>query len=183
MSGIKIENSIILYYGNAAGYVSNDQAVVDPIFKNEELSRFLSRQCEVKTVKWVDDVFDRLMSGQRDTQEARLLKSCRAWQLKPDVDIYMKFISYDELMDRYGPPDPANYQVVYDGEVDTNDLEGLYEKFNTDERPPDYIGHSLSMSDVLELYDESGSEFHFVDRFGFKPVNFESSVQTMTQTM
>lgn len=183
MSGIKIENGTIRYYGNAAGYLSKGRAVVDPMFQNEELSLFLSRQREVKEVKWMDGVFDRLMNGQRDRPEAPLLKSCRVWQLRPDVDIHMKFISFDEMQSRYGPPDPANYQVVYDGEVDTNDLEGLYAKFNADERPPGYTGYSLSMSDVLELYDESGSEFHFVDRFGFQTVDFDPPGPTMTPTM
>lgn len=183
MSGMKIENGTIVYYGNAAGYLSKGQAVVAPMFQNDELTEFLSRQREVRNVKWVDGVFDRLMSGQRDTREIQLLKTCRVWQLKPDVDIGMKFISYDELQKRYGPPDPANYQTVYDGEVDTNDLEGLYAKFNADERLSGYIGHSLSMSDVLVLYDETASEFHYVDRFGFRQVDFEPPSQTMAQTM
>ena len=41
------------------------------------------------------------------------------------------------------------------------------------------------MSDVLELYDETGSTFHYVDRFGFKQVSFEQPGQQMahTQTM
>lgn len=60
---------------------------------------------------------------------------------------------------RHGPPVRDHYQLVYDGEVETNDLEELYTKFNLN-HPPGYAGHSLSMSDVLELYDE-------VDRFGF----------------
>ena len=183
MSGIRIENGTILFYGNAAGYVSKGRAVVDPMFQGEELSAFLDRQREVKEVKWVDGVFDRLMSGQKETHEIQLLKNCRVWQLRPDVDIGMKFIGYDEMLGRYGPPDPANYQVVYDGEVDTNDLEGLYAKFNADERPPGYTGYSLSMSDVLELYDDAGSEFHYVDRFGFKQVDFAPPGQTMCQSM
>ena len=73
--------------------------------------------------------------------------------------------------------------MVYDGEVDTNDLEGLYAKFNADERPPGYTGYSLSMSDVLELYDDAGSEFHYVDRFGFQQVDFAPPGQTMCQSM
>lgn len=183
MSGIRIENGTILFYGNAAGYVSQGRAVVDPMFQGDELSAFLDRQREVKEVKWTDGVFDRLMSGQKETREIQLLKNCRVWQLKPDVDIGMKFIGYDEMLKRYGPPDPANYQMVYDGEVDTNDLEGLYAKFNADERPTGYTGYSLSMSDVLELYDDAGSEFHYVDRFSFKQVDFTPSGQTMCQSM
>lgn len=189
MSGIKIENGTILFYGNAAGYVSNGRAVVDPMFQGDELSDFLARQRDVREVKWTEGVFDRLMSGQKEPHEIRLLKDCRVWQLKPDVDIHMKFISYDDMLNRYGPPDPDNYQVVYDGEVDINDLEGLYAKFNADERPPGYTGYSLSMSDVVELYDANasdagvGSEFHYVDRFGFRQVDFEPPGQTIQPNM
>jgi hypothetical protein len=34
------------------------------------------------------------------------------------------------------------------------------------------------MSDVVELYDENGSEFHYVDRFGFKEIGFEAQEQS-----
>ncbi len=62
-------------------------------------------------------------------------------------------------------------------------LEGIYSvkgngencavvpKFNM-ARPPDFQGHSLSISDVIELYDDSGSDFYYVDKFGFQPINF-----------
>jgi hypothetical protein len=33
------------------------------------------------------------------------------------------------------------------------------------------------MSDVVELYDDNGSEFYYVDRFGFKEINFEQQDQ------
>jgi len=34
------------------------------------------------------------------------------------------------------------------------------------------------MSDVVELYNEEGSEFHYCDRFGFKQIAFEEGSQT-----
>ena len=36
------------------------------------------------------------------------------------------------------------------------------------------------MSDVLELYDENGSNFFYCDRFGFQEIGFTSSEQTQT---
>jgi len=92
----------------------------------------------------------------------------------------MKFIGYDELLEHFGEPDPDNYRVVYDGEVETNDLEELFAKFNLD-HPPGYEGHSLSMSDVVELYDDSGSSFHYVDRFGFREISFQPPEQELYQ--
>lgn len=76
----------------------------------------------------------------------------------------------------------SDYQTVYDGEVETNNLEALYTKFNT-AHPPGYAGHSLSMSDVLELYDENGSNFHYCDRFGFEKISFAPPAQAQTMQL
>ncbi|MBR0596396.1 YodL domain-containing protein [Sinanaerobacter chloroacetimidivorans] len=182
MKSIRIENGIIVYYGNLVGRINNGRAVVDPMFEGPELNAFLEKQRNIREIKWLEGMFDRLTSGPRENREIQILKNCRVWQLKPDVDIRMKFIGYDELLRDFGPPDPAHYQQVFDSAVDTNDLEALYAKFNID-HPPGYTGHSLSMSDVVELYDELASTFHYVDRFGFKQVDFEPPAPAMHQTM
>jgi hypothetical protein len=41
------------------------------------------------------------------------------------------------------------------------------------------------MSDVVELYDSTGSEYHYCDRFGFKQITFEEAPQIlgMAETM
>jgi hypothetical protein len=182
MRNIRMEKDIILYYGNPAGYVSGGKAVVDPLFESEELKAFLSRQKDISEMKWTDGIYDRLVNGQRDNQELTLLKSCRVWQLKPESDIRMRFISLEDFCKSFGEPQISDYKTVYDGEVETNDLEALYTKFNT-AHPPGYVGHSLSMSDVLELYDENGSSFYYCDRFGFQEIHFKSPVQTQTMQL
>ena len=45
-------------------------------------------------------------------------------------------------------------------------LEGLYEKFNMD-RPSDFHGHSLSVSDIVALKTAGMVSFHYVDSIGF----------------
>lgn len=180
MKPIRIESGIIVYYGNRVGRVSDGRAVVDPMFEGPELIDFLTKQRNIREVQWTDGMFDRLMSAPRDAREMEVLKNCRIWQLKPDVDIRMKFVSYDELCKNFGSPDLENYQQVYDGAVETNDLAALYTKFYLDYLAS-YTGHIISMSDVLELYDESGSTFHYVDRIGFRQVDFEPPGQSMTQ--
>lgn len=75
MRNIRMEKEIILYYGNPAGYVIGGKAVVDPLFESEKLNDFLSRQKDIGEVKWTDGVYDRLVNGQKDTQEITLLKS------------------------------------------------------------------------------------------------------------
>lgn len=176
MNGIHIKNDRIQFYGNIAGYIENDMAVVDPMFDCEELKDYLTEKQGLK-VQWTNGVFDRMANSKTDIEgKTSLLKNCRIYQLKPDVDIMMKFISYDDLVERFGEVEPENYQVVYDGQLETNDLDGIYEKFNLN-HPPDYKGHSLSMSDVIELYDNTGSSFHYVDQFGFKQIEFDTSMQ------
>jgi hypothetical protein len=66
---------------------------------------------------------------------------------------------YEEMMRRFGEPSLENYNIVYDGQLDTNDLEAIYTRCNAN-HPPGYNGHSLSMSDVVELYDAQGSSSH-----------------------
>ena len=182
MDGIQMKNNHILYYGNIAGYLDAERntAVVDPMFRTDEMESYLSEQKGL-SVKWTPGTYDSLASGTIDTEgNPQVLKKCRIHQLKPNADVMMKFIGYDELTERFGEPDPENYEVVYDGEVGTNDLEALYEKFNID-HPPGYKGHSLSISDVVELYDASGSSFHYVDRFGFKEIAFQAPEQEQRQ--
>ena len=171
MRGIRMENGRILYFGNLAGYVTGNKAVVDPLFSGDTLNRFLDRQKGIEEVEWRDGVYDRLMNGQvENTVESPVLKNIRIWQLKPEVDVYMKFISYDRMVEKFGNPSPEDYQMVYDGEAESNNLEELYTRFNTGLHPSGYTGHSLSMSDVIELYDGEGSEFHYAGCGGFAGV-------------
>ncbi len=180
MKTISIENDIIVYYDKRVGKVIDGQAVVDPKFEGNELNEFFNKQSNIQRVKWMEGMFDQLASDSKDNCEKQALKNCRVWQLHPDADIRMKFFGYDEVCQRFGPPDPANYQLVYDGSVETNNLEALYTKFNID-HPLGYSGHSLSVSDVLELYDEFGSTFYFVDHCGFKQMDFEPTEQSIMQ--
>lgn len=180
MSNIQIRSNRILYYGNIAGYLSREKAVVDPMFQTDELESYLTEKRGLE-VDWKPGTFERLAAGTIDPESnAALHKRCRVWQLASEADVMMKFIGYDAFTSRFGEPNPANYQVVYDGEVDTNELEALYTKFNMD-HPLGYEGHSLSMSDVLELYDETGCTFYYCDTFGFKEISFQEVQQEQGQ--
>ena len=183
MHGIRVEQGRIMYFGNPAGYIAGSQAVVDPIFKGKELETYLERQGGIEEVVWKGGVYDRLMNGQAEIQGGDPLKNCRIWQLKPDVNIYMKFIGYEMLVEKFGEPEPENYRMVYDGEIETNEMERIFEKFNGEQEVPGYMGHSLSVSDVIELYDEGSSEFYYVDYTDFKPVAFGGPEPSQSQTL
>lgn len=60
-----------------------------------------------------------------------------------------------------------DYECVYSGNwVQGQSLDQIYEKFNLD-RPEDFTGHSLSMSDVIVINDGDSVQAHYVDTFGF----------------
>lgn len=174
----------IICYGNLAGFVRGDDAVIDNLFHTEEMTAFLEKR--QLTAAWQDGIYDRLSTGapveEAVAESSDHLKSVRIWQLKPSADIGLKFISYEEACKRYGEPDSSNYAAVWDGYIDSNDLEEIYARFNLN-HPADFTGHSLSMSDVVELYDDSGSEFHYCDRCGFTEISFQPSQQTQQQNM
>ena len=69
--------------------------------------------------------------------------------------------------------DSSLYDKVYTGDVECSDLEEVYQMFNIN-HPKDYLGRSLSVSDVVEVnFGGSESEFYFCDSVGFKKVDFQ----------
>ncbi len=85
----------------------------------------------------------------------------------------LRFEPYDRLVQSGQKPDMAHYEKVYEGRMeeisDSPDLriqlEALFYKFNM-ERPDDFTGHSMSVSDVVVVNDQA----FYVDSFGFKPL-------------
>ena len=81
----------LIFYGNPVGYVKADTAVVDEMFRTDELNQYLSRMN--LTPRWEDGIFDRLVSGEVTGEEpVQLQKGCRIWQLKKDVDVAMQSV-------------------------------------------------------------------------------------------
>ena len=70
--------------------------------------------------------------------------------------------------------DRDNYDLVYTGTLDGNGsanekLEALFETFNVN-RPEDFKGHSLSVSDIVALKQAGAVSFHYCDSAGFSEV-------------
>ena len=88
-----------------------------------------------------------------------------------DETLYERFSSMRELGRMGITPDIDHYEVVYVGELtkqgDQIDvLEGMFTKFNID-RPEDFKGHSLSVSDIVALKVGGVVSCHYVDSIGF----------------
>ena len=64
-----------------------------------------------------------------------------------------------------------DYKLVYVGELSGNmSLEDIFERFNID-RPEDFRGHSLSVSDIVVLNDGKKVTAHFVDSISFEQLD------------
>ena len=65
---------------------------------------------------------------------------------------------------------PENYELVYEAPMTEKDnLESIYTRFNVD-RPADFTGHSLSVSDIVVLHQGGKDTAHYCDRAGFSEV-------------
>lgn len=78
----------------------------------------------------------------------------------------------------YRQPPADSYQLIYDGELEyPSGVTALSQIFYicNNRWPKGYQGHSLALSDVVELYDESNRSFYYRDYMGFVPVLFDAA--------
>lgn len=81
-----------------------------------------------------------------------------------------KFMDYDFTMQKAGEIRPELYQEVFNADIDEENLEEVYTRFNSTHHPL-FRGHSLSVSDVV--VNDKGA--FFVDSIGFKKIDFDES--------
>ncbi len=93
------------------------------------------------------------------------------YQLKDDVPVDYHFRSLERLQEKGLAVDPANYEKIYTAPLTPGTtLEGIFEKFNID-RPEDFKGHSLSVSDVVVLHQNGQDTAHYTDSIGFVDIS------------
>ena len=98
----------------------------------------------------------------------------RVFQVNESLDKEkLKFMGYDTAM-KHGGVDPAIYRQVYGGVVNCSDVESTFALCNTN-CPPGYFGHSMSVSDVVEVCGGAQKGFYFCDSIGFKKIDFDIS--------
>ena len=66
--------------------------------------------------------------------------------------------------------DSSIYDEVFNAEIDANDLEDIYRRFNTEGHPL-HRGHSLSVSDIV--VNDNGA--YYCDSVGFQKIDFDES--------
>ena len=90
-------------------------------------------------------------------------------QLKGSAPAELRYTGLNYLSQ---PPAPGNYDILYTGPIvctqnQSATLENLFEIFNTN-RPGDFTGHSLSVSDIIALKQDSVVSYHYCDNVGFQ---------------
>lgn len=91
------------------------------------------------------------------------------YQLTDDAPRETHFAGLDELKDA---PKRENYEAVYTRDLVPDEdpariLDNLFAEFNV-HRPEDFMGHSLSVSDIVALKQNGIVSYHFCDSVGFK---------------
>ena len=95
------------------------------------------------------------------------------YQLKPDAPHGLRFERFDSLKE---PPDQLHYECTYalsaNPDIPRDQLlEQQYQTFNID-RPKDFIGQSLSVSDIVALKRNGLISYHYCDWAGYKELDY-----------
>ena len=112
------------------------------------------------------------------------LRPFTIYQLKHSDELHgIRFEPFDYLLKNGLTCDARNYDLVYSGHMRPHEtLENLFYKFNM-ERPDDFKGHSLSVSDVVVVREYGKSTAYYVDSIGFKRLeHFEKGHARMPES-
>lgn len=123
-------------------------------FKNPELFTRINGKIMVTPILEDPDFPDRTLS---------------IYQIKDSIETSrMRFMNYDYLKSFHFSIDSSHYEEVYSGAMRAREgLEDIYARFNLNP-PKDYMGHSLSVSDVIVIHEGGKDNAYFVDSIGFK---------------
>ena len=80
------------------------------------------------------------------------------------------FMNIDYLESKEIAVTKENYDLIYTAPLEEGtSLKDIYTRFNID-RPADFRGHSLSVSDVVVLHQNGENTSYYVDSFGYREV-------------
>jgi len=116
-----------------------------------------------------------LLMQQRQYQKFRIYQL----DLEEGRTVPFAFCGIDKMREAgFEQPPAGEYRLIHDGKIlrlpgqaQHVVLERIYEQYN-DDLPQDYQGRSISMSDVVELYDAETRAYFYCDTVGFTQVRF-----------
>ena len=170
-------------YKEATGYeefLDIDPAAIRKALQNpdrshiDEMSSFAEqaeREYAAQAAAYVQTPADIVEQARAVQGEPAPEDSFSLYQLKGgDETLDYRFEPLDSIHRNGLSVDPANYELVYTAPLTERDsLESIYTRFNID-RPADFTGHSLSVSDIVVLHQGGRDTAHYCDRFGFSQV-------------
>ena len=179
MSVIEQEEALKLYDAGADIYLITNFS--SPIYVTErmEIERgpehyqmSMAERERFRNLEWEMQKYPQIQS----LKEANLLLGTRRtfgiYQIKDDSPgenyafMNMRFIESHGMQIK-----KEDYKLVYVGELLGNmSLDDIFERFNID-RPEDFRGHSLSVSDIVVLNDGEKVTAHFVDSISFEQLD------------
>ena len=179
MSVIEQEEALKLYDAGADIYLITNFS--SPIYVTErmEIERgpehyqmSMTERERFRNLEWEMQKYPQIQS----LKEANLLLGTRRtfgiYQIKDDSPgenyafMNMSFIESHGMQIK-----KEDYKLVYVGELLGNmSLDDIFERFNID-RPEDFRGHSLSVSDIVVLNDGEKVTAHFVDSISFEQLD------------
>lgn len=147
MKQVYFREGVLMYYGNPAGYLLEEKAVIDSMFDKKELRDYL-KSVEKLDVVVKEGIYDRLSRKGITPRELESVKDCvllRIHQLKKDTPILLRFISLAEREKRgYGKPAEAEYETVYEAETDT---------IKSIDNTPTYFSQKASVSQRTTIWN------------------------------
>ena len=179
MSVIEQEEALKLYDAGADIYLITNFSSLIYVTERMEIERGpehyqMSRteRERFRNLEWEMQKYPQIQS----LKEANLLLGTRRtfgiYQIKDDSPgenyafMNMRFIESHGMQIK-----KEDYKLVYVGEFLGNmSLDDIFERFNID-RPKDFRGHSLSVSDIVVLNDGEKVTAHFVDSISFEQLD------------
>lgn len=167
----KIQHNLVVFSGNNVGFISCGTATVDEMFQSEEMERWL--QSKSLNVVWKEGIYLRLVetAGDFSDEKGKGVKAVRIWRLGAKFPKEGRFLFLREFRHEFGEPSICDYEVIFQEEMGTDNLETIYSALSTKEFSAD-SQYPLTISDVIELYDLESREFYFIDRYRFEPIDF-----------
>ncbi len=127
-------------------------------------SDFLGAADMEKLPQWAKKRFEQLTAPKMRIRVFQIDES-------KDKDKLM-FMSHENVM-KSASVDSDIYHQVYGGVVNCSDLEGVFTLCNIS-FPAGYYGHSMSVSDVIEICDGDDKGFYYCDPVGFQKIDFDT---------
>ena len=179
MSVIEQEEALKLYDAGADIYLITNFSSPIYVTERKEIERgpehyqmSMAERERFRNLEWEMQKYPQIQS----LKEANLLLGTRQtfgiYQIKDDSPgenyafMNMSFIESHGMQIK-----KEDYKLVYVGEFLGNmSLDDIFERFNID-RPKDFRGHSLSVSDIVVLNDGEKVTAHFVDSISFEQLD------------